>query len=116
MRSGPLAVSWCPTSALCPAAWAFSTSKRVGNAVARNRLRRRLREAARALAEVPGGNYLVRAQPSATSLPVAALQDHLARAVRALVRGSPPPSAARSPSHHRATKDLGPRDDQPRSN
>lgn len=52
---------------------AYAVGKRVGPAVVRNRVRRRLREATRAhRAELrPGGTYLFGAAPAAASAPFA---------------------------------------------
>jgi ribonuclease P protein component len=55
----------------------------VGNAVVRNRVRRRLREAARHV-ELPAGSYLVRVNPAAATLSFQELSTHLSRAVRAV--------------------------------
>ncbi len=104
-RSGPLTVSWCPSLGPEPPAWAFSISKRVGNAVVRNRLRRRLREAVRRLEPLPPGKYLVRTQPQASVLNFQAVQRDLYTAVAALTAGqsshSPqPPSASPGVGEH----------------
>ena len=63
----------------------FTVTKKVGNAVVRNRTRRRLKEAARlALAEAPAtGHDLVLIGRDATrARPFADLQDDLRRALR----------------------------------
>lgn len=59
---------------------AFAIGRPVGNAVTRNRLRRRLRAAFVEL-DPPPGTYLVSASPSATSRSFAALQQELRSAV-----------------------------------
>jgi ribonuclease P protein component len=65
---------------------AFAISKRVGKAVVRNKLRRRLREAARLDATLPAGGYLVKAHPKAAHLPYTTLVDHLRRAAGTATR------------------------------
>lgn len=68
----------------------FTCSKKLGNAVARNRAKRRLRAIARAVLPVdgrPGWDYVLVGRPGQTaSLPFAALEADLARALRKLHR------------------------------
>ena len=78
VRSGPFVVSWLPSSTLNPPAWTYSIGKPVGNAVTRNRLRRRLREAVRQLSDVPPGHYLIRTRPYAAGLTFGEVRRHLA--------------------------------------
>ena len=61
----------------------FTVTRKIGNAVTRNRARRRLREAARLLLPGParpGVDYVVVARPLALSQPFQALRDDLAAA------------------------------------
>ena len=95
VRSGRFTVSWLPALPDQPPALAFAIGKRVGNAVARNRLRRRLREAARQLVTLPPGAYLIRARPGAVALSFEEISAHLARAVSSLpISGRPMPEQA----------------------
>lgn len=70
----------------------FTCSKKVGNAVARNRAKRRLRAAARAVLPAlarPGWDYVLVGRPAITAArPFAALCDDLASALDA-IHGSP---------------------------
>ena len=66
--------------------FAFAIGKPVGNAVARNRLRRRMKELLRLDESLPGGAYLVRAQPPAATLDFSTLRDNLRRATDAATR------------------------------
>jgi ribonuclease P protein component len=58
---------------------AFAVGRSVGNAVTRNRVRRKLRVATRANADLllPGSGYLVRAQPGAVAAPTSELASTL---------------------------------------
>ena len=63
---------------------AYALGRRVGSAVARNRVRRRLRAAvAEYRSELaPGGAYLFEAEPSVLTLPFAELADTVAWLIR----------------------------------
>ena len=68
-----------------PARLGFTVTKKVGNAVVRNRTRRRLKEAARlTLAETPpaGVDLVLIGRDATRSRPFADLQDDLRRALR----------------------------------
>jgi ribonuclease P protein component len=84
----------------------FTASRRVGKAVARNRARRRLRAAARALlpgAARPGYDYVIVARPAILTCPFEALLTDLANAFARISRKRAPDAtrgagaAARSP-------------------
>ena len=69
----------------------FTASKKIGNAVARNRAKRRLRALAREVlgpAARPGWDYVLVARPGATvTRPYAALRADMERALRSVHRG-----------------------------
>jgi ribonuclease P protein component len=88
VRSGPLLLSWAPAPAGQPPCLGYAIGKKTGNAVVRNRLRRRLREAARRSPGLPPGIYLIRARPEAAGLTFHQLLAHLQRAATA-VRQAP---------------------------
>lgn len=81
-RSGPVSVTAVAADDGTPPRVAFAVGRRVGPAVVRNRVRRRLRAA---LQEVgpPAGAYLVGAGRSAADLPFRELTSHLRAAVTA---------------------------------
>lgn len=77
-----------PRGDTAPARLGFTATRKLGNAVARNRARRRLKEAARLLAaELPAGHDLVLIGREATrTRPFALLQDDLRRALARVAR------------------------------
>lgn len=81
-RQGPLTVSWVAGDPAEPPRVAFTVGRRVGSAVVRNRLRRRLRSIMREAAPrlLPGA-YLVGAAPDAARLPYAHLRTLLLEAL-----------------------------------
>jgi ribonuclease P protein component len=81
-----VAVSWLPAASPAKPLFAFAIAKTVGNAVVRNRLRRRMKEALRLDESLPGGAYLVRAQPAAATLDFSTLRDNLRRATDGATR------------------------------
>jgi len=79
-------VLWLDDGTPPPPRVAFAVGRRVGSAVSRNRLRRRLRELARRTDLAPGA-WLVIAAPGAGEASVAALAGWLAEAVGDLAPG-----------------------------
>ncbi len=62
----------------------FTVTKKLGSAVIRNRIRRRLKEALRLLPDLsarPGHDYVILARPAALDQAFPALQEDLARAI-----------------------------------
>jgi ribonuclease P protein component len=72
-RRGPISMTFLPGDPSVPPRVAYAVGKRVGPAVVRNRVRRRLRAVAQAhRAELrPGGAYLFGAGPAAAAAPYA---------------------------------------------
>jgi ribonuclease P protein component len=84
-RSGPVSVTWVDGPAGEPPRVAYAIGKVVGNAVVRNRVRRRLQAALATVAASLGpGTYLVGAGPAAASAPYAELSASLVAALVAL--------------------------------
>ena len=83
-RAGPIRIRSVPHGPGPPAV-AYAVGRRAGNAVARNRLRRRLRAAVHECGDLlaPDTAYLVGAHPSAAAMSFAALSEALARALGA---------------------------------
>lgn len=95
-RSGPVSVSFVAGSPRGDGqAAAYAVGRKVGGAVVRNRLKRRLRVImALETAELPRGTFLVRVAPGAASLDFARLRCSVARA--AVRAAGPDPGERRS--------------------
>ncbi len=80
-RAHPLVVVRTVRNGLERTRFAFSTSRRLGGAVIRNRVRRRLREIVRSLAGrvEPGWDVLIVARPGCAAASYAELRDVVAR-------------------------------------
>ena len=75
----------------------FTVTKRIGDAVERNRIRRRLKEALRradAVAPAPGHDYVLMARREALTRPFAALIADIEKAFAKMSRLEPPVRAA----------------------
>lgn len=89
-RSGPISIRHVPAPAPGSARVAYAISRKVGNAVVRNRVRRRLREIARMLerdGSLPAGDWLVIVAPGADRVSFADLAAHTSDAVGAITGG-----------------------------
>jgi ribonuclease P protein component len=87
VRSGPITVTWLPGPADEPPKVAFAIGRPIGNAVIRNRLRRRLRSLF--AEQAPGlapGTYLLGAAPAAATLDHGELRRTLSTALTDLTR------------------------------
>ena len=85
-RRGALGARLLPGDPADPPAVAYAIGRSAGNAVERNRLRRRLRAAVRELEPelVPGGRYLVSAGPAVSALSPTELRSTLCEVLRAV--------------------------------
>ncbi len=84
-RRGAITVTWVPGTGTDPARIAYAVGRKTGTAVVRNRVRRRLRAAARECRGHLGpGAYLVGATADAASLPYARLRSSFSEALDAL--------------------------------
>jgi ribonuclease P protein component len=91
----------------------FTATKKIGNAVVRNRAKRRLREAARALLPlhgVPGCDYVFIARAGAGERPWPALLDDVGTALIGLAAGRDEPRPPRRPKSARASTPRSPKD------
>jgi|SRR6516225_10052354 ribonuclease P protein component len=94
-RSGPITVTaLVDTAPEAGARMAFAVGRRVGPAVVRNRVRRRLRAIAADLDLAPGA-YLVSAAPEAAGLDFGELGRHLRAAVKGAAGVADTPPGAR---------------------
>lgn len=82
-RRGPVTVTWVPLPEGGPPRVAFAVGRRVGGAVVRNRLRRRLR-AIVATRQLPPGLYLISVAPEAATLSYGELSATVTEACNAL--------------------------------
>ena len=82
-RRGPVTVTYVPDVVSSEARVAYAVGRRVGGAVVRNRLRRRLRAAVAGMAALEPGAYLVGADPGAVGLPYDDLRTTLSTAMTA---------------------------------
>ena len=85
VRRGPVSVTFVANGSSEPPKVAYAVGSRVGNAVGRNRLRRRLRAVVADLApEMRPGAYLVGVAPAAADLPFGELKAVVSQALRAV--------------------------------
>jgi ribonuclease P protein component len=82
-----------------PPRFGFTVTKKIGNAVVRNRIRRRLRAAVRAAAlhARPGADYVLIARAGALTLPFDRLVTDLIAGLSALVPSAVGPTATTGP-------------------
>ena len=80
-RRGSLTVTFVEAGSAPVPRVAYAVSRRVGNAVTRNRVRRRLRAAAATVTELRVGAYLVSAGPATANMSYEELRQDLARAM-----------------------------------
>ncbi|MDA8047013.1 MAG: ribonuclease P protein component [Actinomycetota bacterium] len=86
-RQGPLSISWVPGDPAEPPRVAFTIGKKVGSAVVRNRLRRRLRMLMRRFApRMRPGAYLIGVAPEAATLTFTELEDLVKQIMKSLDR------------------------------
>jgi ribonuclease P protein component len=98
-RSGPLGISFVVKPSWSEAKVAYAVNRRVGNAVKRNRLKRRLRAiVSEQAAHLPAGAYLVHAGPGGPLLGFDQLKVAMSQALeKATTASSRRTSAERAP-------------------
>lgn len=93
VRRGPFTVTFVPAAQPAPPQVAYAIGRKVGGAVVRNRLRRRLRAVVSELApQLAPGAYLVGVAPEAASLSFGELQAIVSEAFQAVTAVSAPRS------------------------
>jgi len=102
LQASPRAAANAPSAQAPHARVGFTVTRKVGGAVERNRIRRRLKEALRRAGEVapsPGHDYVLMARREALTRPFPALIADIERAFAQLSRMKPPARAG----HRRET-------------
>jgi ribonuclease P protein component len=84
VRRGPVTVTYAAVGEATPPRVAYAIGRRVGKAVVRNRLRRRLRAVIDGMAELPTGAYLVAVGPGASGLSYEDLRTKVTTAMTAV--------------------------------
>jgi len=88
VRKGPITVTFAPAVKPAPPQVAYAIGRRVGGAVVRNRLRRRMRAiVADTAGELAPGAYLVGVAPEATTLSFGELKTIVLQALQAVGEG-----------------------------
>jgi ribonuclease P protein component len=86
-RRGPVSVTYASGSPAVETRVAYAVGRRVGGAVVRNRLRRRLRAVVSGVEDLRPGAYLVAADAGATGLSFGELRTNVGRAMVAACGG-----------------------------
>lgn len=89
-RRGPVGVTYAPVGDAPVARVGYAVGKRTGNAVARNRVKRRLRAAVFEAGDLAPGAYLVTAGPTALDEPFPVLKGHVVDALAGAAQRSRP--------------------------
>ncbi|MHB8671039.1 MAG: ribonuclease P protein component [Acidimicrobiales bacterium] len=98
VRRGAVTVTWAPGDPAEPPRVAYAVGRRVGGAVLRNRIRRRLRATiAEGRSLLRPGAYLIGADPAAAGLQFGELRSMVWEAL-GIVGGSEPPPGPRGPA------------------
>lgn len=105
-RDCPSGVAVAPARPGCgtPPRFGITVTKKIGGAVARNRIRRRLKEALRGLVPLParhGHDYVIVARREALGIPFTLLKESLAKALIHIDRASSSGSTAQRPRKDR---------------
>ena len=98
-RSGPLTVLFLEQKSWSDVEVSYAISRRVGTAVVRNRLRRRLKAIMTELApSLVAGAYVVRTGPGSSTLDYEELRVAMSRALERATRRQIPPSHPKTPT------------------
>jgi ribonuclease P protein component len=96
VRRGPITVTWRPGEPAEPTRVAYAIGRKVGGAVVRNRIRRRLRAIVLEIRPLlRPGSYLIGAAAEAAALSYGELRRTVSAAVVAVVDRSPRPEGHR---------------------